>query len=225
MLSETEQNPTPDPNTAFPVDGQTRSWRHQRKGIISGEVVRVDDTWVTIKLAGDHQLWYGSEASRGRVDADGTTLPFRRTCLTPLREATPPSPAAATPLPPGAAENTHGHVATAPGHPATTDPRADTEERHNAEIERLNADIARVTAQRDQMRDSADYWRARASMADGRLMRLSRLLDEPSEENGPTWRERIEKWPLHDPLITLLDRQTLATSIPTPHGQPEASRA
>ncbi len=60
-----------------------KTWIHSRKGLIKGRELlsRSDDTWLTIQLVGDHQLRYGSECNRGRIDPDGSTLVVRRTYL------------------------------------------------------------------------------------------------------------------------------------------------
>jgi hypothetical protein len=61
-----------------------REWLHSRKGRIRGTVVREDDVWVTIRLAGDHALRYASQGNRGRVDEDGEPLVVRRSLLTEI---------------------------------------------------------------------------------------------------------------------------------------------
>lgn len=62
----------------------TRTWRHSRKGLITGRVVREDDTWMHIELAGDHRLRWLSEANRGRANGDGTFLTARKSLLTEI---------------------------------------------------------------------------------------------------------------------------------------------
>lgn len=59
-----------------------KTWTHSRKGRITGEVVREDDTWMWVRLAGDHKLRYGSEANRGRVDEDGDVMCLRKSLMT-----------------------------------------------------------------------------------------------------------------------------------------------
>lgn len=59
-------------------------WIHSRKGRIEGEVVREDDTWMTVKLTGDHELHYYSQAYRGDVDVDGSTITLRKSLMRPV---------------------------------------------------------------------------------------------------------------------------------------------
>jgi hypothetical protein len=69
------------------VSNNERRWSHARKGIIVGTVVAEDETWIHIKLATDHQLRYGSETNRGRVDADGETITARKSLLEEIVES------------------------------------------------------------------------------------------------------------------------------------------
>lgn len=57
------------------------TWVHDRKGRITGTVVRQDDTWMWVQLAGDHKLRYGSESNRGRVDGDGDIMCLRASSM------------------------------------------------------------------------------------------------------------------------------------------------
>ena len=59
-----------------------RTWRHSRKGLITGEIIGAAATWTHIRLHGDHRLAYGSEANRGRIDEDGDTITVRSEYLT-----------------------------------------------------------------------------------------------------------------------------------------------
>ena len=59
-----------------------KTWTHSRKGTITGTVVREDDTWMWVRLSGDHTLRYGSESNRGRVDEDGDIMQLRRSLMT-----------------------------------------------------------------------------------------------------------------------------------------------
>lgn len=59
-----------------------RTWRHSRKGLITGEIIGSDATWTHIRLHGDHRLSYGSEANRGRIDEDGDAITVRSEYLT-----------------------------------------------------------------------------------------------------------------------------------------------
>lgn len=54
-----------------------KTWIHSRKGRITGTVVRQDDTWMWVRVVGDHQLRYMSESNRGRVDEDGDVMCLR----------------------------------------------------------------------------------------------------------------------------------------------------
>lgn len=56
-------------------------WIHSRKGRIEGEVVRQDDTWMHIRLTGEHAPHYLSEANRGRTHDDGEELTLRRSLM------------------------------------------------------------------------------------------------------------------------------------------------
>lgn len=58
-----------------------KTWHHSRKGRITGEVVREDDTWMWVRLAGDHTLRYMSEYNQGRVDEDGEVMCLRRSLM------------------------------------------------------------------------------------------------------------------------------------------------
>ena len=54
-----------------------RTW-HSRKGMVRGVVVFENETWLHVRLAGDHRLSYGSEALRGRVDEAGSVVRLRK---------------------------------------------------------------------------------------------------------------------------------------------------
>lgn len=60
------------------------TWNHSRKGRITGEIIRDDGEWVDIRLTGDHELRYKSEANRGRVDEAGEVLTVRKSLLTEI---------------------------------------------------------------------------------------------------------------------------------------------
>jgi len=60
------------------------AWIHSRKGRIEGTIVREDETWMQIRLSSDHELRYGSESNRGRIDEAGDVLTVRKRLLTPL---------------------------------------------------------------------------------------------------------------------------------------------
>lgn len=66
--------------------GQVRKFRHIRKGLVEGRIVREDETWAQIELARDHRLAYGSECNRGRIDEAGEILTVRRSFLTEIIE-------------------------------------------------------------------------------------------------------------------------------------------
>lgn len=59
-------------------------WDHSRKGLIVGELVREDDTWMWVKLACDHRIPYASEMYRGRIDQEGEVLCLRKSFMTPV---------------------------------------------------------------------------------------------------------------------------------------------
>lgn len=67
-----------------PSDSETMTWNHTVKGLITGRVVRQDDTWVHIELVGDHKLRYASAGRRGRVDGHGSVITLRRSRLHPV---------------------------------------------------------------------------------------------------------------------------------------------
>ncbi|MBO0883296.1 MAG: hypothetical protein J2P17_23765 [Mycobacterium sp.] len=73
------------------MSGRAEIWMHSRKGRIAGEVVRQDDEWMWVRLAGNHALRYMSEFNRGLVHADGEVLCLRRSLMRKL------TPAAALP--------------------------------------------------------------------------------------------------------------------------------
>ncbi|CPW40682.1 hypothetical protein [Mycobacteroides abscessus] len=62
-------------------ESPTRTWQHSRKGRIRGVVVREDDTWIWVRLDGDHRLAYAAEANRGRIDTDGTAICLRKSLM------------------------------------------------------------------------------------------------------------------------------------------------
>lgn len=62
-----------------------QTWKHSRKGIITGRVVDEDDEWVRIELHGDQPIIYQSE-SRG-PESDGEILTARKSFLTLIKEA------------------------------------------------------------------------------------------------------------------------------------------
>lgn len=70
-----------DPDVEAPP---AMTWRHSRKGLITGEVVSVskDGEWTRVRLRGDHRLRYGSESNRDRIDGDGDILTLRSSFLT-----------------------------------------------------------------------------------------------------------------------------------------------
>lgn len=66
-----------------------KTWVHDRKGRIIGTVVRQDDTWMWVRLVGDHRLMYGSESYRGRVDEDGDVLCVRASWMHEITNQAP----------------------------------------------------------------------------------------------------------------------------------------
>lgn len=56
-------------------------WRHSRKGIIEGDIVGDDGTFVRIRLKGDHEMTYISASNAGRVDEDGEVITVRKSFL------------------------------------------------------------------------------------------------------------------------------------------------
>ena len=63
-----------------------KTWVHSRKGPVTGVVVREDDTWMWIRLVGDHRLRYGSESNRGRIDEDGEVMCVRASLMREVTE-------------------------------------------------------------------------------------------------------------------------------------------
>ncbi|HEU5032729.1 MAG TPA: hypothetical protein VFV01_47955 [Spirillospora sp.] len=60
---------------------QVRTWLHSRKGRITGTVVADDGEWVTIRLAGWHDLAMASRTIDGSA-ADGEQITVRKALLT-----------------------------------------------------------------------------------------------------------------------------------------------
>lgn len=60
-------------------------WQHSRKGRIEGVVVREDDTWVDVRLTGDHELNYYSQCYRGCLDVDGSVITLRKSLMTEVK--------------------------------------------------------------------------------------------------------------------------------------------
>lgn len=54
-----------------------RAWLHGRKGKIVGEVVRVDDVWLWVRLAID--AW--ADVRRRRLDLAGSVVQYRRSLM------------------------------------------------------------------------------------------------------------------------------------------------
>lgn len=67
------------------MDQKIRTWHHSRKGLITGLPVGGDEIWLDIELAEDHQLRYGSESNRGRIDVQGEILRVRRSLINEVR--------------------------------------------------------------------------------------------------------------------------------------------
>lgn len=59
-------------------------WKHSRKGMIKGEILRQDGGWTWIMLDGDHEPHMMSEANQGTVWNDGEVVQVRTSFLTPL---------------------------------------------------------------------------------------------------------------------------------------------
>ncbi|MBU8830865.1 hypothetical protein [Mycolicibacterium goodii] len=66
-------------------DTEVRTWEHGRKGRIQGTVIQEDDTWMWVRLAGDHTLRYAAENNRGRIDEDGDVLCLRKAFMTEVK--------------------------------------------------------------------------------------------------------------------------------------------
>ena len=60
---------------------KVKTWVHLRKGVVQGTVVSDDGMWMFVKLARDHRLRYGSEANRGRLDAEGSVIALRKSLM------------------------------------------------------------------------------------------------------------------------------------------------
>ncbi|MCV7138370.1 hypothetical protein [Mycolicibacterium fortuitum] len=61
-----------------------KRWTHSRKGTITGTVVREDDTWMWVRLSGDHTLRYAAQGNRGRVEEDGDVMCLRKSLMKEL---------------------------------------------------------------------------------------------------------------------------------------------
>lgn len=64
-----------------------QTWRHSRKGLITGTIVSRSGEWVDIRLASDHRLSYMADANRGRVDGEGEVLRVRESHLREVEAA------------------------------------------------------------------------------------------------------------------------------------------
>lgn len=67
-----------------------RTFRHSRKGLLTGVVLRDDGEWVHLRLVGDHDpnRMYHSEAYRaGAPSEHGETLTVRKSLLTEVTDA------------------------------------------------------------------------------------------------------------------------------------------
>lgn len=73
------------------IEGPALSWIHTQKGPITGTVLRENDTWMWVKLRGDHTLRYRSEANEGRVDGGGEVLCLRRDRMRQVPMKAPPN--------------------------------------------------------------------------------------------------------------------------------------
>lgn len=63
-----------------------KTWQHDRKGMITGSVVSECDTWLHIRLTGNHELRYMSEALRGSVDRDSEVITVRKSLVTEVKK-------------------------------------------------------------------------------------------------------------------------------------------
>jgi hypothetical protein len=63
---------------------KVRTWRHSRKGLISGVVVKQTDEWTTIRLSDIHPA---VAAGYGTVAAGGEELTFRTEFATEITDA------------------------------------------------------------------------------------------------------------------------------------------
>lgn len=65
---------------------EVRDWHHNRKGRIRGVVLRADETWMTVRLVGEHDIPWLSETNRLEVGAlqHDETLTVRRSLMTPI---------------------------------------------------------------------------------------------------------------------------------------------
>lgn len=75
--------------------GPCQTWSHQTKGLIHGVEVRGDDTWMHVRLVGDHQLrWLSPGRARsGEVSLDGEVMTLRRSFMTLVADDVPAPPA------------------------------------------------------------------------------------------------------------------------------------
>jgi len=56
-------------------------WHHSRKGRITGDLLREDDTWMWVRLTGEHRLRWMSECNRGAVNDDGEVMCLRKSLV------------------------------------------------------------------------------------------------------------------------------------------------
>lgn len=62
-------------------------WIHSRKGRIVGEKIREDDTWMWVRLIGDHNLYYYAQANWGREDRHGEIICVRKGFMRAVADA------------------------------------------------------------------------------------------------------------------------------------------
>lgn len=66
---------------------QAQTWRHEIKGVITGVEVGGDDTWMMVRVVGDHRLrWLspGRTQGGGEVTHDGEVGTYRRSRMVPI---------------------------------------------------------------------------------------------------------------------------------------------
>lgn len=56
-------------------------WQHSRKGRIVGRVTWQDDVWMNIRLDGDHEPRFMSEAYQGKTYEDGAIITVRKSLM------------------------------------------------------------------------------------------------------------------------------------------------
>lgn len=73
-----------------PSEETVQTWEHAIKGVITGVEVGGDDTWMMVRMVGDHHLrWLspGRAQGGGEVTHDGEVGTYRRSRMVPVEAA------------------------------------------------------------------------------------------------------------------------------------------